>query len=351
MSKLILCALRDIASCQMAAPVLTMLAQSGHRIALILEGPAIENYPPDHHPGIAYTVPDGWPENKVRSFIAEGEYDLVIAGLGYPRPLEGVENLASAHADNEGIPLVYLDDVGGGYVRDHASRAYDWIITTDWATASLLPRSTPAGFVSYPTERPAVPVELAAKLDSMLQRGEVVVFCDFVPDPRQAPDVIDKQINLLAHSLDVADRSVMVVPCFHPKWKKVEVDGRLVFDRWMEVLDRALMGRYPIVPIAAPTDQIVAHPEITLVSGGGSYLMKAAVWGNRAVALRTDGTVLFRRLSAVANLPIVAVGAVPEISAPTDIFALPMPSPQAMANIAPYDPQIAFDAILRVLNR
>jgi hypothetical protein len=140
--KTVLVALRDIGSARMIGPIVPLLREEGINVISYLEGQAINSYPSlAGEEGTvvladidkALLTKDQFDE-KI-SALFEPAYDAVIVGNSTP---QGGETEIADTAAERSIPLIVMDDIGGGWKR--MPRIQPSLIVTTIEEAAESPR-------------------------------------------------------------------------------------------------------------------------------------------------------------------------------------------------------------------
>ncbi len=338
---------KDLGGASVAAPVAEIADKNRDGITVVTEGLA-------HLAFMERGIPiffQGTPIFNEVSFTLECDEllfrvkpDVVIATEGGPINLE--ESVGHA-ANRAGIPLVFLEDTQGGFVR---SGAYpDAIITVDDCGARLAKErygEIPiwvAGNPGVPTHQEVEEMTNCALHDFRAHGTRTYAFVG------GDADSTGEQLELLKECLVITEGDWVLIPRFHPKWVKVTdpASGKTYGTLWTEML-LPLCDRIVHDPVGDGR-KLVASADVSLADPS-TLLTTAVCCGKTSVFLETPAVMkAMKKESGLDIMPLVELGCAHRVAEPTDLSLLRPPFPESLEYLKPYDPALAYQHIQKLV--
>lgn len=268
--------------------------------------------------------------------------DILICTNGNPINLEEQFGLA---ANTCGIPLVSLEDFWGSFVRSKARP--DVILTVDEYSKSLALKDHPNARIAV-VGNPGVigKDELSSinthLLDHLKGNSAKKIFTYIGGDYTTTIE----QLDLLIKCLEITSISWLLAVRFHPKWVKfVEASGRSYGEIWNEALSP--VKEKIIVCDDLSTLEVVVNSDLVL-SSYSTLLTTAVISGKPVITLFTPSVKKsLKKESVVDKVPLVTLGYAYEVKEPCDLKEF-QPSKKSLDGLRPYDPNVAYSAIINL---
>ncbi len=338
---------KDLGGASVAAPVAQMASSYGDGVTVVTEGLA-------HLAFMELGIPiffKGTPNfNEVpftldcAKLFAHIKPDVVIATEAGPINLEQEVGLA---ANALHIPLVFLEDTQGGFVR--SSALPDAILTVDDYGARLA-RAKFGTIPIWVVGHPGVPAhsEVEALTSCFLNdfRAEGIRTYAYVGGD---PETTGEQLELLKQCLAKTGGDWVLIPRFHPKWVGVRdlVSGKTYGDLWMQMLEP--LGDRLVRDPVGDGRKLVASADVSLADPS-TLLTTAVCCGKTSIFLETPAVMkAMKKESGLDVMPLVELGCAHRVVEPTDLSLLEPPSPESLEYLKPYDPELAYRHIIELI--
>ena len=334
---------KDLGGGTVSAPLARIALDNGDEVTVITEGLA----PPEFR---ARGVPlyfQGTPNLTEIPFSVDAlqalrvlRPDVVITTEAWPIHLEESFGLA---ANKLAIPLIFLEDTQGGYVRTKATPHAVFVV--DEYAARLVQEHYShvevwvVGHPGVPTEE-EIEVIRDCSLSHLKSEGKRVYA--YVGGDSETTG---EQLQLLIQCFAITSGEWVLIPRFHPKWVSVRepVSGKTFEEFWMSMLD-------PISSRVLPDSvgdgrKLVASADVSLADAS-TLLTTAVCCGKTSVLLETSSVIrAIKKDAGLDVMPLVALGCAHSVHEPTDLSLLTPPDPSLRSSLKPYDPIRAYQYI------
>lgn len=338
---------KDLGGASVAAPLANIARHCGDEVTVVTEGLA-------HRAFVEKEIPiffQGTPNFQEVPFtlncgalFSRVEPDVVVATEGAPINLEQGIGMESNYFD---IPLIFLEDTQGGFVR---SEAYpDAIIAVDDVGARMA-KERYGEIPIWIAGHPGVPTkeEVDEITDSALHdfRRHGTRTYAFVGGDGESTS---EQIVLLIECLAQTSGDWVLIPRFHPKWVNVTdpKSGKTYGNLWAEMLS-SLNGRVVHDPVG-DGKKLVASADVS-IADPSTLLTTAVCCGKTSVFLETPLVMKeMKKHSGLDVMPLVELGCAHRVAEPTDLSLLEPPFPESLEYLKPYDPELAYRHIIELV--
>lgn len=272
--------------------------------------------------------------------------DAVVTGLGSPINLEQQFGLV---ANELGIKLIECIDFWRGVNRSTAN-PYG-VLVLDEYDAMLTHQLHPAagklivGNPGVPQPGSIIPAPEVADL-----RTEFTKVYTYVGSGERTAD----EIEFLVACLKLTTGNWCLIPRFHPKHAKracpeegraIEAGGRTYGEVWTEML-APLGSRVVYLPTVTKSDPVVIASDATF-SSWSTLLTTSAQAGKVTASLWVPSARdELKELTGLDQVPIVELGCCHSLTEPVDLSGLTPPDPAHVAKLKPYDPEVAYKALM-----
>ena len=241
-----------------------------------------------------------------------------------------------------GIPLVFLEDFWGTYIRSEATP--NLVLSIDQAGARLVQEKygsstrveVVGNYVVNKVRELDIPEETRRVVENLRSKfGKVFVFT--------AGGVhVSEQLELLKKCLKQTSNWVLV-PRFHPKSVNLTApSGKTFGDEWRGLLEE--FGERVVYVESKTTDPLIALADVTL-SDFSTLLTTALVSKHPAISVVTPMVrETMRKEIGFVSHPLVESGLVKEVIEPCNLAEYLAPD-LSMAELQPYRPEKALMAI------
>lgn len=335
---------------EVAAPLAKIALESGDEAVVITEGLAagcfVERKVPIYFQGTQNFHEEPFTLDAY-SVLKKVRPDVVVTTEGSPIYLE--ERFGD-FANHTGIPLVFLEDCTGGFVRSRACP--NLVLTLDEYAGGLVKGTYPKVQVEV-VGNPGVPSaeEVTALRDKYLadfrEEGPVFVYVG------GEPDTTGEQLALLLKCLELTKGEWRLIPRFHPKWTGVVGDlrtGRTYGELWMRMLE-PIKSRLVSADVAAKTAHAVSSAAVT-IGDFSTLLTTATCCGKTAVLLETPAVLEhMENTTGLRVMPLVEQGFAHAVREPQDLSVLHPPAPDKLATLKPYDAAKAYECLKKFVGK
>lgn len=334
---------KDLGGGAVAAPVARIALDRGDEVVVVAEGLAPRVFAKLGVPLFFQGTPNcrEYPFSlNMINLLEKVKPDVVLVTLGSPINLE---LLAGVIANQLGVPLVFIEDCHGAYVR--TSVVPNFVITLDDYAAKLVSMrhpQTPIAVVGHP----GVPTD-----------DEVILIADqYLADLKTTgarvyafvggdPGATDEQLVLLVGCLQRTTGKWCLIPRFHPKWVGVSdpVSGRTYGEIWRGLLE-------PIADYLEPDKvgdgrKLVASADVA-VADYSTLLTTAACCGKTSIFLQTPMVLeSMKKNTGLGVFPLVEMGCAHLVTLPRDLSLLTPPTVERLSKLKPYDPLRAYELL------
>ncbi len=296
MEKTFLAFARDMGAANTVVPIAIQLRTLGHTVFICLDqgGKAVEQYP-------SFTAV--YQPAYFNYLLGQRKVDAILNGLSSPRGDLELWLDANAPLLRDTPLLVQCEDYWGAHTRSRV--APDALITID-NTARRLARAAgvrsricTAGFAGVSPVDPSAHIQLVMQQHRAQTPGvQILVYPDGGPECELA-------LPRLVESILQTRAPVMLVPKFHPKFKKVRHPRGGTWDQWCRQQLVPLYNADKVIDVEGPTNQVIACAD-GVASGYSTLLMRPATTGKLALTL-WDGAVEteLRKETGLAQTPLM----------------------------------------------
>jgi hypothetical protein len=271
----------------------------------------------------------------------------IVTGLGSPINLEEQFGLV---ANELGIPLVECVDFWSGVNRSSANP--DVVLALDEYDAQLTSQLHPAAKVKV-VGNPGVlgPGSAVPAPEVAALREEYKAIYTYVGGGDRTAD----EIEFLIACLKKTTSDWCLIPRLHPKHAKracldegrsVEAGGRTYGEVWSDMLS-VLGDRVVYLPHIGKSDSVVIASDATFASWS-TLLTTSAQAGKVTASLWVPSArEELKELTRLDQVPIVELGCCHSLTEPVDLAGLTPPDPAHVAKLKPYDPEVAYKALMQ----
>lgn len=334
---------KDLGGASVAAPLASIARYCGDEVTVVTEGLA-------HRAFMEKEVPiffQGTPNlNEVpftincTGLLCHVNPDVVIATEGAPINLEQELGMTANALD---IPLIFLEDTQGGFVRNGACP--DAIITVD-DCGSRLAKEEYGEIPVWVAGHPGVPSaeEVQEITDCALNdfRAHGTRTYAFVGGDA---DSTGEQLELLKQCFAITQGDWVLIPRFHPKWVNVTdpASSKTYGNLWAEML--LPLGDRVVHDPVGDGRKLVASADLSLADPS-TLLTTAVCCGKTAVFVETPAVMReMKKYSGLDVMPLVELGCAHRVDRPMDLSELGPPESESLASLKPYDPTVAYQYI------
>lgn len=344
MKKKLIFIAKDMGSANVTCPLALVCLQQGHEVVAVVEGLAAGIYEKAGiYPYFKGTVDflDEPFNLNAEAVLRKIKPDGVVVGLSSPINLEQQFGLA---ANALGGLLIECVDFWNGTNR--SSSQPQVIFSIDEVDAKLSLRRHPLAKV-YIVGNPGVPwpatVKSALEVDKLRERFDKIY--TYIGGGEYTGD----EIEFLVKCLHETFGNWVLVPRFHPKHAKREYPsqkGLTYGDVWAEMLT-PLRNRIVYLPEVKSTESVVVASDATF-SSWSTLLTTSAQAGKVTASLWVPSARKeLKELTELDQVPVVDLGCCHSLTEVTDLSRLTPPDSESIAKLKPYDPQVAYEVLMR----
>jgi hypothetical protein len=337
---------KDMGSANVTCPLARICIERGHEVTTVLEGLAAGIYEKadilPYFKGTVNYIDEPFNINA-EAVLRKVKPDGVVVGLGSPINLE--QSFGSA-ANALGIPLIECVDFWNGTNRSSAQPQV--VLSIDEVDAKLSLRRHPSAKV-YIVGNPGVPqfgaVKPASEVDRLREEFDKVY--TYIGGSERTGD----EIEFLVKCLHKTGGNWCLVPRFHPKHAKREYPSRKGITYgyvWADMLVTSLGNRIIVyLPEVKSTESVVVASNGTF-SSWSTLLTTSAQAGKVTASLWVPSARKeLKELTELDQVPLVDLGCCHSLVEVTDLSGLTPPDSESIAKLKPYDPRVAYEALMR----